>query len=145
MNIKISKNDLTPEEYLYLRQEASWGSPDLHDIDIALKNTLVQFSARIEGKIAGIVRIVGDNRLCFYIQDVVVAIKYRKLGIDNLLVEEAMKYISENAAGNAFVGLMSAKGLEPLYRKFGFIDRPSKILGAGMTQFFGRPGQVTEE
>ena len=45
-----------------------------------------------------------------------------------------MDYLGGVAAPGAAIGLMSAKGVENLYRKFGFIERPAeKHIGAGMT------------
>jgi hypothetical protein len=34
-----------------------------------------------------------------------------------------------------YVNLMSAKGKEPFYKKFGFEERPNDKVGAGMTQW----------
>ena len=47
-----------------------------------------------------------------------------------------MSYIGDNACEGAVVGLMSAKGKEELYEKFGFWKRPNENFGAGMNQFW---------
>lgn len=42
------------------------------------------------------------------------------------------------------VNLMAAKGKEPFYKKFGFIERPNDKHGAGMIQYL-KPDEQTEK
>jgi hypothetical protein len=51
------------------------------------------------------------------------------------MMDEIMTYINHKARKGAFIGLFSAKGLEELYKKYGFIERPDKNSGAGMFLF----------
>ncbi len=140
----VGRDDLLSEEYLYLLEEAQWGSPTQDDVHASLSGTLVTFTIRNDGKICGVIRVLGDGRLCFYIQDLIVAGCYRGRGFARKLLDAAMEYIHDNAAHNAFVGLMAAKGLERFYESYGFRIRPNEAAGAGMTLFWGRPGEVTE-
>jgi len=136
---------LTPEEYIFLRKECAWSDPGPEDAATALDNSLVVFTKRIDGKIAGTIRIVGDGRICFYIQDLMVAQSFRNQGIGRELFSLAMDYLDQHAAHNAFIGLMAAKGVEPLYEKFGFISRPNDHMGPGMVKLHGRENALTEE
>jgi hypothetical protein len=47
-------------------------------------------------------------------------------------MDEIMHYIQQKTQKGAFIGLFSAKGLEGLYKKYGFIKRPDENSGAGM-------------
>ena len=75
-------------------------------------------------------RVVGDRRTCFYIQDVI------ETGIPGqrhwqTIMNRVMKFINENAAVGAVVGLMAAKGKESFYEKYGFCKGLMKTLGPG--------------
>ncbi len=125
--------------------EANWGNPSQSDIETALCNSLVYFTARSESRIVGCIRIIGDGKLCFYIQDLIVAKSFRGKGAARKLLNAAFEYLEKHAAPNAYVGLMAAKGLEPFYRSYGFLDRPHQTAGAGMTLFWGRPKATAEQ
>lgn len=140
----IELNTLTPVEYKRLRVNAGWGDPEECDVSTALDNTRITFIKRIDGNAVGCVRIVSDGRLCFYIQDLMVHDSVRNRGYAKELMQSAMNYIADNAAPNAFIGLMAAKGMERFYLRYGFIPRPNERMGSGMTQFFGRPGEAGE-
>jgi ribosomal protein S18 acetylase RimI-like enzyme len=84
------------------------------------------------GEVVGTGRIVGDGGIYFYLQDVIVHPDVQGMGIGTRIVEMLMEYISENAGRNSMVGLMCAKGVDPLYQKFGFITRPNEKYGPGM-------------
>ena len=86
-----------------------------------------------EDDLVGMGRVVGDLGLCFYIQDVIVVSSYQGRGLGDAIMRRLMKFISDHATENTYVGLMSAAGKEPFYHKFGFTTRPTEALGAGMT------------
>jgi len=140
----IEMNTLTPVEYKRLRVNAGRGDPEERDVSTALDNTLVTFTKRVEGKAVGCVRIVGDGKICFYIQDLIVHASVRKKGFAKELMQSAMNFIEANAAPDAYLGLMASKGVEQFYLRYGFIPRPNEHFGAGMTQFFGRTGEAGE-
>lgn len=54
---------------------------------------------------------------------------------DIIIMKKIMDYIDKNACSGIIVGLMSAKGKERFYRKFGFWMRPNDNFGPGMIQF----------
>lgn len=145
LNYALKTNTITPSEYLFLRKEAGWGDPDLTDIAQAIEKSVVFFSLYDGDNIVGCIRLVGDGKLCFYIQDLMVAQTYRGQGCAKRLFEAALAYIEEHAAYNAFVGLMAAKGVDSLYERYQFDARPNPMLGPGMTRFWGREGEFSEE
>jgi len=74
--------------------------------------------------------------LVFYIQDVIVIPEYQNKGIGTQLMKKVMEYIEKHANDNSVIGLMSAKGKEKFYEKFGFSIRPNENFGSGMTIFW---------
>ena len=135
----------TVNDYLELRVLVGWGEMPLNVVDKALKNNVYSICAYSESnQIVGTARIVGDGGLCYYIQDVMVRPSFQNKGIATVLLTKIMEYLQHNAPHNSYVGLMSAKGLEPFYSKFGFMLRPNEYMGSGMIQFWGRGTELTE-
>ncbi|MHA2035749.1 MAG: GNAT family N-acetyltransferase [Promethearchaeota archaeon] len=90
-----------------------------------LQGSLYCVCAELNGEIIGMVRVIGDSGLYFYIQDVIVLPQYQKRGIGMLLMKKVMNFLDNNISTLTVVGLMASKGKEPFYEKFGFTKRPS--------------------
>ena len=132
MSYKFIERMPTSTEWAEIRSAISWSIETEEDFDIAAKNTLYAISVFDSNKIIGMGRIVGDNKICFYIQDIVVIPKYQKQGIGTHIMYLILTYISLNASPNASIGLFAALNKENFYEKFGFISRPNKEKGCGM-------------
>lgn len=133
---EIVERKPTADEMIILRNTVMWGVPEYSAIEKGLKNTLFGVCAVSEGEVIGTARIIGDDSTCFYIQDVIVKPSYQGFGIGKAMIERLMNYIEKNACSGAVVGLMSAKGKEAFYEKFGFWKRPNEHFGHGMMQFW---------
>ena len=120
------------EDWIKIRESISWSVEERKDFEIALQNTLYAVCVYNEDEMIGMGRVIGDNRLCFYIQDVVVLSEFQKQGIGHKIMYLILKYISLHASKHATVGLFSALGKESFYKEIGFISRPNKIKGCGM-------------
>lgn len=144
MSIIYKKSLPTPEEYNKLRENVGWGTMPNDIVAKSLDRTIYGIAVYEKDNIIGSGRIVGDNGLCYYIQDIMVLKPYQKRGIGSEIVKLLMEYLEENAPYNSYVGLMASKGLEGFYSKYGFISRPNEYFGPGMTQFWGRNGEMTE-
>lgn len=140
----LETNTLTPEEYITLTKNVGWGAACIDDVEIALKNSLIVFVKRIDGIAVGAVRIVGDGKLCCYIQDLMVLTSHRRQGVARELMDWVMSYIQTNAAQNCYIGLMATIGNETFYTSYGFIPLPSSDKGPGMIQFLGRKGKSND-
>jgi predicted N-acetyltransferase YhbS len=88
-------------------------------------------------------RVIGDGGLVYYIQDVIVLPEYQGQGLGAKMMDKVMAYIRGQVKHSAIIGLMSAKGKEPFYERYGFIPRPNENLGSGMTLLW--EGLVTSE
>ena len=138
MEIKISKNTLTVDLYKSIRKTAGFLSYSDIDIKEALKNSLYTVVVYCDARAVGIARVVGDNRVAFFIKDVVVIPEFQQMGVGDIIMKNIFEYLNENAAKNAYVGLMSTPGKERFYEKYGFIERPTKSLGSGMVMFYDK-------
>ncbi|WP_028594847.1 GNAT family N-acetyltransferase [Paenibacillus assamensis] len=135
--LHISSNTLTPQIYSDLRQKCSnlFQPYETADIEIALQNTLYSVVVFDEQQPVGIGRVVGDDRIVFFIKDVVVDPAYQKRSIGTMLMRSILDYIYKQACPSAYIGLMSTPDKESFYEKFGFIRRPNELQGCGMVKF----------
>lgn len=131
-NLFISESAPSPQEYLYLRGSLLWDTYSESDVAHALKNSNYCVSIYYNNEIVGTGRVIGDSRLCFYIQDIMVAPSVQRKGVGRIIMNHIMSYIQKNAVEGAYVGLMSKKGKEKFYESFGFVKRPSSTMGNGM-------------
>ncbi|WP_308722230.1 GNAT family N-acetyltransferase [Paenibacillus polysaccharolyticus] len=140
MEVQILKKQISVEDYMNLREIVGWGNPDnIEAIERGLKNTLYSICIEVEEQTIGYGRIVGDGGFTFYIQDIIVLPSYQRLGLGNKIMAELMEYITSTYPPGSSVGLMSAKGKEDFYKKFGFMERPNESYGAGMIQYLKKP------
>jgi len=126
----------TAEEYNRLRKAVGWGTYQEVVIEKALPNSLYGVCAYQAGELVGMARIIGDGGMVYYIQDVIVLPDYQRRGIGTQMMDQVMAYLRAHASQNTIIGLMSAKGKEAFYEKYGFTNRPTDKLGSGMTLFW---------
>jgi GNAT superfamily N-acetyltransferase len=132
--IEIDNKLPSPEEYNALHKSVGWGVFDDQSASAGLEGSLYTVSVREDSALVAFGRVVGDGRITFYIQDVIVVPDKRGRGYARIVMENIMDYLRGTAAPIAVIGLMSSKGTENLYKKFGFIERSAgKNMGAGMT------------
>lgn len=135
-------NGLTPEIYETVRRSVGMPEYQRGDVEIALKNTLFSVVVWEGSRPIGIGRVVGDGRVAFFIKDVATVPDRQGLGVGTAVMHKLMEYIRNAGAENAYVGLMSLKGKEHFYTKFGFHVRPYKNEGSGMTQYLNETEQT---
>jgi len=126
----------SPADYNRLRQAVGWGVYDEAVIEKALPNTLYCVCAFCDDEMVGMARVIGDGGLVFYIQDVIVLPEFQRQGLGAQLMEAVMAFVRAQARHNTIVGLMSARGKEAFYERYGFTPRPTEKHGAGMTLFW---------
>ena len=125
----------TVEEFIALRRAAGWHVPAPDAVADALKSTLFAVCVEKDGTCVGSGRVVGDGSLVFYVQDLIVLPEFQRKGYGTRLMDAIMDYINTNAKPTAVIALFSARGLEPWYSRYGFIERPHQHLGPGMAFF----------
>lgn len=136
----IITNDITPEEYMDLREIVGWGVFALEEAQSGLSHSF-KWCLREEGtgRPIGLARVVWDHGYVMYIADVIVIPEYQGQGLGRVLMEQIMNFANEQLKpGYRFmITLVSAKGKESFYEKFGFVSRPDEDHGAGMHQWVG--------
>ena len=127
-------NALTPELFLEIYQSVGWEAPGLDQIERALQGSLATFCVYDDGQPVGMARLLGDGGMSFYIKDFAVLPAYQGKGIGRALMQAMESYISERLQSGWAISLelISSKGREPFYEKFGFEQRPCDWDGAGM-------------
>ncbi len=101
---------------------------------MALSNTIATFTAYDKKQPIGMVRLIGDGGMSFYIKDFVVIPTYQAMGVGTLLIECLEKYIRDNIKHDWAVSLelISTKEALLFYKKKGFEERPCEWDGPGM-------------
>lgn len=134
MDINLTQNDLTIQEFSKLRCCVGLNLLPEAQIEKAIKNSLYTVCARDGATAIGMGRLVGDGAYVYYLQNINVDPAYQGKGIGSLIIENLLTYIKENKLPNTSVMilLMSSKGSEEFYKKFGFRSRPNVNEGSGM-------------
>lgn len=132
--MKIEINTLTPELFLELYSSVGWEPPCIEQVREALINTIATFIVYDCEQAVGMVRLIGDGGMSFYIKDFVVIPLYQSKGVGTLLMERLEKYIRESISPEWAVSLelISTKEAVPFYKKKGFEERPCEWDGPGM-------------
>ena len=126
----VKYNELTAEEFILL-WESVWGNgPSLEQTRLAMEHTLFRVSVFDGDKIVAMARMNGDMGLDYYIKDVIVRPEYQGRGIGRMLINELLKFISENGVKDTdiFVELCAMPDKIPFYEKFGFSANEAQRL-----------------
>lgn len=130
----VQQNILTPELFRDLYQSVGWDAPCMDQIETALNHSVATFCAYDGEKAVGMARLLGDGGMSYYIKDFAVLPEYQGRGVGRMLMHSIEAYIMSRLPDGWAVSLelISSKGKEPFYEKFGFEQRPCEWDGAGM-------------
>lgn len=133
---------ITPEVFLELYRSVGWDAPGLEQIERALRGSFATFCAYDGDTPVGMARLLGDGGMSFYIKDFAVRPEYQGSGVGRMLMEAMENYIMTSIPDGWAVSLelISSKGKEPFYEKFGFEQRPCDWDGAGMFKMLRKEG-----
>ena len=130
MNIQLDYS-ITIDEFLEMVKSVGWKTYSKEQVEKALKNTMYMVKATVDGKLAGIGRVVGDYSIVCILTDVCVKPEFQKQGIGLKITSELKKLIEENIADGEKmqIELTPTAGNESFYEKAGFKYKPDKITG----------------
>ena len=94
--MKITQNTLTTGVFLDLYASVGWEPPCQEQIETALQNTLMTFTAWEGSTPVGMVRLLGDGGMSFYLKDFAVRPAYQGAGVGSALIEAVENYISDS-------------------------------------------------
>lgn len=130
MEIKLDYS-LTVDEFLEVVESVGWKTYSKQQVKKALENTMYAVSVKVDGDIAGIGRVVGDNSIVCILTDICVKPEFQRMGIGSMIVHK-LKQLIENGVkpGEKMqVELTPTAGNEEFYKKAGFKYEKEKITG----------------
>ena len=132
--MKIKINTLSPEMFLKLYSSVGWEAPCIGQVRKALENTMATFTAYDGEQAVGMVRLIGDGGMSFYIKDFAVSPAYQSKGVGTLLIDALEDYIHNTISPEWAVSLelINTKEAVPFYKGKGFEERPCDWDGPGM-------------
>ncbi|MCY1715245.1 GNAT family N-acetyltransferase [Caproiciproducens galactitolivorans] len=132
------QNHITVEEYNTLRQSVGWNRIEAEQAQTGLSNSTYQVKAVHGEEVVGMARLISDGGYVVLIADVIVRPDYQGKGVGKGMITRILEKIKGSLKDGqcVFINLMAAEGREPFYRQFGFLERPAKGSGAGMSMKF---------
>ena len=146
--MKYEERKIMAEEYHRLRKAVGWWETDDFATKEALANSLYSVAVVEAENVIGIGRVVGDNGLYFYVQDLIVHPDHQSKGIGRKIMGMLLEYINGCAKQGAFIGLMAAKGLEEYYKNCGFLPRSKEspgmffVMNQSLNRLLDKPGST---
>lgn len=122
---------ISVDEFLEMVESVGWNTYSKEQIEKALKNTMYMVKAIVDGKLAGIGRVVGDYSIVCMLSDICVKPEFQGRGIGLKIVNELKRLIESNVkeGEKMQIELTPTAGNESFYEKSGFKYKPEKITG----------------
>ena len=130
MNAQLDYS-ISPDEFIEMVTSVGWKTYSREQVEKALKNTMYMVKATVDGKLAGIGRVVGDSSIVCVLTDICVKPEFQGYGIGLKIINELKKLIEANVSeGEKLqIELTPTAGKEAFYQKAGFKYKPEKITG----------------
>jgi predicted GNAT family N-acyltransferase len=126
----------TPAQWMSLRASVEWASFPEEVAQKSLDNTPFCVCALDGDELIGMGRVLGDGVFSFYIGNVMVRPDRQMEGVGRAIMEVIIAHVDENAVPGAIASLLSIKGKEEFYHRFGFVARPDDAHGSGMSKYY---------
>lgn len=130
MEIRLDYS-ISTDEFIEMVKSVGWKEYTKEQVEKALRNTMYMVKATVDGKLAGMGRVVGDYSIVCMLSDICVKPEFQKIGV-GLKITTELKRLIENGvkAGEKMqIELTPTAGNECFYEKAGFKYKPEKITG----------------
>ena len=130
MNIQIDYS-FSVNEFLEMVEFVGWKTYSKLQVEKALKNTMYMVKATVDGKLAGIGRVVGDYSIVCVLTNICVKPEFQGQGIGLRITNELKRLIetSVSEGEKMQIELTPTAGKEAFFEKAGFKYKPDKITG----------------
>ena len=130
MEIKLEYS-ISTNEFLEVVDSVGWKTYSEEQINKALKNTMYMVKATVDGKLAGIGRVVGDFSIVCMLSDICVKPEFQGKGIGLKIVNELKRLIEDGVkeGEKMQIELTPTAGNEAFYERAGFKYKPDIITG----------------
>ena len=130
MNVKLEYS-ISIDEFLEVIESVGFKTFSREQVDKALNNTMYMVKATVEGKLAGIGRVVGDYSIACMLSDICVKPEFQGKGIGIKIVNELKRLIEDGVKeeDKILIELTPTAGNEEFYKKAGFKYKPDVITG----------------
>ena len=134
IGLRVEQDTLSSELFLEMYTAAGWEPPCRDQVAAALEQTLATFTAYDGDHPVGMLRLLGDGGMSFYVKDFTVLPDRRGRGVGRLLMNAVENYIRRTIDPGWAVSLelISTQDAAAFYRKMGFEERPCAWDGPGM-------------
>jgi ribosomal protein S18 acetylase RimI-like enzyme len=123
------------EDYLRLRRNAGLTPRSVAAAEAGLPNTFIGVTIRLDDKVVGMGRAVGDG-LFYQIVDIAVEPEHQGQGLGKLIMTHLISELRRKAPAEAYVSLIADGRANELYAQFGF--EPTAPASIGMAQWIKR-------
>ncbi len=130
MEIRLDYS-ISTDEFIEMVKSVGWKEYTKEQVEKALRNTMYMVKATVDGKLAGMGRVVGDYSIVCMLSDICVKPEFQGIGV-GLKITTELKRLIENGvkAGEKMqIELTPTAGNEGFYEKAGFKYKPEKITG----------------
>lgn len=130
MDIKLEYT-ISTDEFLEVVESVGWKTYSKGQVEKALENTMYMVKVTVNGKLAGIGRVVGDYSIVCMLSDICVKPEFQGKGIGSKIVNELKKMIEDGVkeGEKMQIELTPTAGNEDFYKKAGFKYKPDVITG----------------
>ncbi|PAU68288.1 GNAT family N-acetyltransferase [Bifidobacterium criceti] len=132
--VTIQQDTLTPELFLQLYTSVGWDAPGIDQVRAALAHSTATFTAYTGDEAVGMVRLIGDGGMSFYIKDFAVVPTAQSQGVGQALLCELERCVRSRIGSGWAVSLelISSQHAVGFYERHGFEARPNAWDGPGM-------------
>jgi len=118
-DLELLEGQIPVDVYRNIRSICGKSERTIEAAEIGLKNSLYSIMAKIDGKIIGMARVIGDGGCACQLTDLCVLPAYQGRGIGRLLFSKLMDYVHNHLPKSCYVTFMADGTTHTLYAEYG--------------------------